>query len=252
MSDTNGKVKIHKNPNRGDNSEHKPYVPQYQIYGIQPSEYGATSSPNMQIAKPSTHNPREGRMPALRQPYAEATESPIGTGPVPNVGNNMEHTWSSVDGEIIDDLTGETVNPDQMIDNNEFLTDQAFGFQAGVMANEIQQNNKGKILIENESIYDDSSNQSVIQSVIENNSNYVVSSNIEAEELMPIVANLADNSFLLIVSGVPVCSGPKEEIEEQARAIVFGEHDLCDGHPVEIDDIIILKRVKIKVGLFLD
>jgi hypothetical protein len=51
---------------------------------------------------------------------------------------------------------------------------------------------------------------------------------------------------------VPLCSGPKEEIEDQARALVFGEHEMCDGNPVPVDDIVILKRVKVKVGLFLE
>ena len=197
MSETNGKIKVYKNLNRNDNTDYKPYIPQYQVHGIQPNEHHGASSPNMQMANPSPHNPREGKRQSLRQPYAEITKSPIGKGPVPNVGNNMEHTWSSVDGEVVDDLTGETVGIAEMIDNNEFVTDQAFGFQSGISAGDIQPNNQGKVLIEAEPTYDDLDKLSP-------NNNYPSSDDTEA--LMPIVANLADDSFLLIVAGVPVAS----------------------------------------------
>ena len=36
MSDTDGKVKTYKNPERGKPAEYKPYVPQYQVEGVEP------------------------------------------------------------------------------------------------------------------------------------------------------------------------------------------------------------------------
>jgi hypothetical protein len=241
---TDGKTKIYTNPNRNRPVDYKPYVPQHQVHGIEPQEYkGAILPGNVKIAGPSPDNPRLKRAP-LRQPYAETTISPIGRGrgPVPNVGNNMEHTWSSVDGEIVDDLTGELnstpFDPNkEMIDNNDFVSDQAFGFQNGINADDIQpQFNQGQVVIEGlPEQFAAPPHQSV-----------------SADDLLSVVSDLEDNLFLLIVTGIPVCSGPKEEIEDQARALVFGEHEMCDGNPIPIDDIIIIKRIKVKVGLFLE
>ena len=240
MSDTDGKVKLIKNPERDNPTPYKPYVPQYQVHGVEPSEYrGAVVPGGVQIARPSalpSDNPRARRAP-VRQPYAETTTSPIGRGrgPIPNVGNNMEQTWSSVDGEIIDDLTGEGVDPNQqMVDNNDYVTDTAFGFQNGPTAADIRPGFEAypATMIEREV--------------------HASRHPADPEDLLPVLTALDDDAYLLIVSGVPVCSGPKEEIEDQARALVFGEHEMCDGNPVPVDDIIILKRVKVKVGLFLE
>lgn len=234
MPDNDGKIKVYHNPNRTRMEVTKPYVPEYQVHGIEPSEYrGAIVPGNLKIAKPSADNPRLKRVP-LRQPYATAASSPIGRGrgPVPNVGNNMEHTWSNVDGEVIDDLSDETIDSNtQMVDNNDFVSDQAFGFQNGVDASNIQpQFTMGNVVIESSKIQ----------------------SQEEAGDLLSVVSDLSPDSFLLLVDGVPVCSGPKEEIEEQARAFLYGEVDVCDGNPTPIDDILVLKRVRMKVGLFLE
>ncbi len=238
MSDTDGKVKLIKNPDRNKPSAYKPYVPQYQVHGVEPQEYhGGAVVPGQQMARPTalpTDNPRARRAP-VRQPYAEVSPSPVGRGPVPNVGNNMEHTWSSVDGEIIDDLTGHDLDQNQqMIDNNDYVTDTAFGFQNGPTASDIRPNYQAfpPRAIEQEI---EASHQPA-----------------DPDDLLPVLVGLDDDSYLLIVAGVPLCSGPKDEIEDQARALFYGEHELSDGNPVPIDDIIILKRVKVKVGLFLE
>ncbi len=268
-NDTDGKVKIYKNPGRNMNADYKPYVPQYQVEGVEPKYHGAVAPGNFTVARPAAlplDNPRAKRS-AIRQPYADVTESPIGRGrgPVPNVGNNMEHTWSSVDGDIVDDLSNdegvEFVDPNQtMIDNNDFVTPQALG---SVELVEHTPSN-GAVFgfhrngINASDIPSPFVPQSVQFEMPEEDTTEKPGSafefNAEARDgdLLFIVADLADETFLLIIDGTPLCSGPKEEIEEQARALVFGEHELCDGNPIPIDDIIILKRVKVKVGLFLE
>lgn len=238
MSDTDGKVKLIKNPDRNKPASYKPYVPQYQVHGKDPQEYqGGAVVPGTKLARPTplpSDNPRARRAP-VRQPYAEATASPIGRGPVPNVGNNMEHTWSSVDGEIVDDLTGEEIDPNQqMIDNNDFVDESAFGFRNGPTAADIRPH------------YNVFPPQAIEQEV------EAIHRPADADDLLPVLTELEEEAYLLIVAGTPVCSGPREEIEDQARALVFGEHEMCDGNPVPVDDIIILKRVKVKVGLFLE
>jgi hypothetical protein len=238
MSDTDGKIKLIKNPDRNKPTAYKPYVPQYQVHGKEPQEYqGGAVAPGHQMTRPTSlpsDNPRSKRVP-LRQPYAEVAPSPIGRGPVPNVGNNMEHTWSSVDGEIIDDLSNPEFDPNQqMIDNNDFVTETALGYQSGPTAADIFPH------------YQAYAPQAIEQEI------EAIHQPADPDDLLPVLTSLDDESYLLIVAGVPVCSGPKTEIEDQARALVFGEHELSDGNPVPIDDIIILKRVKVKVGLFLE
>jgi hypothetical protein len=239
MSDTDGKPKLHKHPDRDKPVTYKPYVPQYQIEGVEPQVYqgGAVVPGGVIITRANelpSDNPRARR--TVRQPYAAATPSPIGRGPVPNVGNNMEHSWSSgVDGEIVDDLDQQEVDPNHpMVDNNDFVTQEALGFRNGLTAADIQPKFE-------------TFPAAVIEKEVQ-----AIRQTTNSEDLMPIVADLDFEAYLLIVAGVPVCSGPKEEIEDQARALVFGEHEICDGNPVPVDDIVILKRVKVKVGLFLE
>lgn len=99
----------------------------------------------------------------------------------------------------------------QVIDNNEFYTAEALG-----ISNDVS---------------DLSGNQS--------------------SNLLDVVQDLEIDSFLLLVRGEPICSGPLEEIEDQTRALIFGEHDLCNGEPIPEEDLIVLKKTRIKVGVFL-
>lgn len=122
----NDKVKFYKNSDRNNLEVRKPYVSQYQILGVEPEEF----IPSTQKKNESPDLHKSGAK--IVQPYAKIIPSPIGRGRglVPNVGNNMEHTWSSVDGEIVNDLTDEFDHIDinhNMIDNNDVVTSQALG-----------------------------------------------------------------------------------------------------------------------------
>src|SRR6202020_218615 len=195
-------------------------------------------------------NPRAKRMP-MRQEYATASVSPVGKDSIPNVGNSMEHSWSSVDGEMGDDLSGQAIDPNHpMIDNNDELTDQALGnqslskpeylpriqvvekqYQSGATASNLQPDYRPATII------------------VDENSGRKPMANKDTDQLSTIVAELEDDSYLLIVAGTPLCSGPLDEIQEQATLFVFGEHSLCEGQPVPLEDIIVIKRVKVKTGL---
>jgi hypothetical protein len=232
----NDKIKTYKSSDRGSPEQPaKPYIPQYQIWGKEPGEFRSAVVPeNTKVATPkaSDDNPR-ARKAAIRQPYAEAAPSPVGRGkgPIPNVGNNVEHTWSSVDGDIVDDLSDDLViDPDHpMIDNNDYVSQLPMG------------------LPEELPMLDEVRNPPPKQFVVAK-----TTTTTSEDDLFPIVSDLEEGAYLLIVSGVPVCSGPVEEIQEQARALVFGEHEMCDGNPIPDDDIVIIKRVPIKIGLFLE
>lgn len=219
-----GKIKLYKNSGRAVASEaHKPYVPQYQLLGVEPEEYKSATLPaGTTVAKSNLDNPRLKR-PMVRQPYAETSQSLIGAGKsvLPNVGNNMEQTWSSVDGDIVDDLS-DFNHSQKIIDNNDYVSDTALGVSE---------------LRRQPQLFEAASSRP---------------SKEGNDDLLSVVQDLEEQSYLLIVNGVSLCSGPLSEIEDQARALVFGEHELCDDNPVPLEDIIILKRVSVKMGLFLE
>jgi hypothetical protein len=229
------KVKIYKNPDRSQPEQRSTYTPQYQVMGVEPGEYKSAIATGMPVAAPApitSDNPRT-RKPGIRQPYADSTDSPIGRGrgPVPNVGNNMEHTWSSVDGEIVDDVSMDQNH--SMIDNNDFVTDTALG-----VVRDFHEQLPNLDEVKNPSLKRFVSPPTIATPPSDDN--------------IPILYNLAEGDYLLIVNGVAVCSGPCNEIQEQARLLVFGEHEMCDGNPIPVNDIIVVKRIPIKVGLFLE
>lgn len=229
---TDEKVKIYKNPERNKQAGVKPYIPQYQLKGVEPEVYNSPMAPGNVTHSRATDslpktNPRASRS-MVRQPYAEAVPSPIGVGkgPIPNVGNNMEQTWSSVDGELIDDISEEMLGQ-PMIDNNDYVSEAALGLPEKEESTDDVDNTK-KFLTKDE-----------LQSVIQN------------EEALNF-SQLKEDEYVLIVDGSVVCSGDLENVQDLTRAMVFGENELWPNEPVSIDDIIILKRVKLKVGLFLE
>jgi len=205
------KSKVHffrnKERNKGEESLNETYIPQYKSLGIQPNEYKSSVVPaNTPKVTPSPVNPREKRS-LVRQPYASINTAKIGAGSnvLPNVGNNVEQSWSSLDGEVIDDLQLDPSH--QMIDNNDFVNTDSLNFTP---SQEFEHSN--------------------------------------SEELLDIINELQQGSYLLFVKNVPICSGPKEEIEDQVQALVFGTHELCDGESIDEENVVVLKKVQIKVG----
>lgn len=272
---SNGKTKIYKNPGRNQPAPvFKPYVPQYVMHDIEPEEFKSAVVPTgYPVAKPSVDNPRLPR-PPIRQAYAATVPSPVGRGkgPIPNVGNNIEHTWSGVDGDIVDDLSGQEIDPNQsMVDNNEYISNEALGLPPSSedmpQLDEVVTPQPKKFMTNQEltklkTDYDGSMTINTSSKVtveagevfFEGTANPPALGDIEVDSvdsLLAVVNDLEEDSYLLIVNDVPVCSGPLEEIQNQATAMVFGEHELCEGQPVDVEDIVVLKRVCLKVGLFL-
>jgi len=229
---TKGKVKVYKNPARNKPDAFKPYVPQYQVRGVEPQEYKSPLAPGYQseIAKPSTDNPRQPR-PVIRQPYAEAVTSPIGRGRglLPNVGNNMEQTWSSVDGEIVDDLVEAPPDETPMVDNNEYVSNEALGLQPG-----------SPLVVE----YDEDDS--------EDDPEEIEYSTELGSLLYQTLSHMDGGDYLLLIKGNVIEVGPLEHIQEVTRLLVFGEHEQYQGNPVPVDDILVIKKAKIEVGVFLE
>jgi hypothetical protein len=220
-------VKIYKNPARKSPDLLKKYTPQYQNLGIEPTTFNSSLSATQRVslAKPSMpeqdDNPRT-RRPNIRQPYAETTASPIGRGrgPLPNVGNNIEQTWSSVDGELVDDVF-ETNQP--MIDNNDYVTEEALGQQ--------ETNYEKVVSFLSEDQLQDAVGQDYMSSILD---------------------QLQEDEYLLFVDKEPVCSGTLAQVQDELRSLIFGEHPAFPNRSMSPDDIVVIKRVKLKVGVFLE
>ena len=231
MSDE--KIKVYKNKERNAPESHKSYIPQYQLMGVEPDEIKSAVVPEVRVSNqpPTNDNPRTRRL-GIRQPYANPMSMDLNKGPVPNVGNNMEHSWSSVDGEIVDDLTDdhEIMSNRPIVDNNDYVSDEALGLPRSPSREELPS----------------------LDEMIHPPVKRFVEESIDADDINDVISKLTEGDYLLMIGGVSVCSGPAEEIEEQARLLVFGEHELCDGNPIPVDDIIVIKRVPIKIGLFLE
>jgi hypothetical protein len=238
-------AKFYRNKLRNDPEQpQERYVPNYQLMGIDPEELRSAQAGEVQ--SPAA---RGGARPLpvrihryVNQPYAETVESPIGPGnPVPNVGNNMEHTWASVDGEIVDDLDTDPNASAGFIDNNDYVTEKAltepsFGNNVRNRSPFIQQALSHIDLFEEE--------KTPLAAP-------VFPAPPSDENLFSVVNELEPDSYLLLVGGNAICSGPLQEIEEETSALVLGNHELFDGTPVPEEKIIVLKKVKVKVGVFL-
>lgn len=249
MSTNNGKVKVYKNPARSRPDAQKAYVPQYQLMGVEPEQYKSplvpvtSGSPKISVAQTPQNedNPRT-RRPQIRQPYAEAVVSPIGRGrgPLPNVGNNIEQTWSSVDGEIVDDVSHLSVEKDHpMVDNNDFVSDEALGMSGAEFIPEVEDEGVNEILAEPPPPPKIVTEEEFKEA-------------LKNEYFSEILSQLAEGDYLLLVHGEALCSGPLDIIQEEARNLVFGEHKNYPDSPISVDDIVIIKKVTIKVGVFLE
>jgi hypothetical protein len=91
--------------------------------------------------------------------------------------------------------------------------------------------------------------------MIDNNDFVEDQSNSQEEYIMVEDAsqlNVEYNEYVLMVNGEIISTGALDPIQEEVRALVFGEHPLTQNQAVDPDNIVVLKRIKIKVGVFLE
>jgi hypothetical protein len=203
------KIKFYKNAERNVDSPYNPYVPQYQVLGVEPEQWKGSAVPNnTPLAVPNQDNPRIKNI-SLRNTIS----TNVINNTLPNVGNNLDQAWSSLDGEIIDDF--EEIDHSKMIDNNDYISSANF-------------------------------------EIAEQNGSSTSSHSVPEDSITNTIHNLKSGDYLLLVNDVIICSGDSEYIQKQACDLVFGEHELCEGNPIALEDISIIKKVNIKVGLFLE
>lgn len=234
---SNRNVKLYKNPDREKPETMKRYVPQYQLMGVDPEEYhSATVPPGTLMSRNASQlpptNPRAPRSP-IRQPYAVPTPSLVGRGrgPVPNIGNNLEHTWSAVDGEIVDDIS-ESFNDHQLIDNNDFVSESVFDLNS--------QNNLDLSLGRSQSFM----TEEELKNALTQDATVDIEGALSGYKI-------SDDELILMVKNTVFEIGDVSTIEKTVRSLIFGEHPICAGIAVSAEDLLVLKSVPIKIGVFL-
>lgn len=191
------------------------YVPNYKKMNITPIGTPMLGVGQFVVSRGSTSNPRERAVPQTRAiPFAKVVVEdgfPIGAGPVPNVGNNIEHTWAGVDSDVVDDIgLDELDESTPMIDNNDYID---IGEPPPVPEYE-----------EDMSAY------------------HSMNALIDTKNL---------SEYSLLIFGEFYSSGTLEEIQKEVTDILYNQHVLSKHASITIDDLTVLKKMPIKFGIFI-
>ena len=229
MTDT----KFYPNPQRAKaiakEAQYKPYVPQYQLRGLEPEDFASTQekkkfntkfnallvkgTPNMAASNPVYRSQDISE----NVPFAEI-EAPYEPIDMPNVGNNVESTWAGLSTSVIDDIgLGEYKGTKKMIDNNDYVDVDSV---AQPMDQELPKPPQKP-------------------------------QTIAVDIAMPSNTELEEDEYVLAIEDAVIATGSLAHIEEEVRQLVFGEHQLCDGQAIPVENLIVLKRLKIKLGVFI-
>ena len=135
---------------------------------------------------------------------------------LPNVGNNSEVVWAGMDAMLMDE-EGNVVDQDDLDDQK-------------VIDNNWEQNFRPPIQI--------------LEEVGDEMETMTVS---DTSQL-----NVGYDEFVLVVYGEIITTGTLDEIQQEVRTLVLGGHSATAGEPIEVNEIVLLKRVSVKVGVFID
>lgn len=197
-------TKVIKNPNRHKVDDIKPYVPNYRKLNIEPAVVDFDNSNNdpIDMVQGGTTDDNNPRLKTLIAPENNS---------VPNVGNNIEHTWAGVDGEIID--YAEIDMDHEMIDNNDYVT------------------------VPNDHV-----------TVPDELKNFL--SKEELDKLTNSCFNfssLDEDTYILLIDNNVVLTGDLDVVQNEIRKLLMPK----EGLPIS-GDITVLKKVKVKIGIFLE
>lgn len=209
------KEKIYRNPERGNDKPPAPYKPQYKIYGREPVMAGESNPPF--VAKVVSPPKNIGN----NVPFAETTSPTFEHGKLPNVGNNVENTWAGMDSiSMEEDQETEMSNDHSMIDNNDFV--------------EIPKSNSPIL-----------NRMNKVEQLLRQSSEKQ-----EQYSFNKILSSLKSDDYILLIKGQVFAIGPLAPIQEEVSSLVFDEK--LSAMNATMDDVVVLKNVHIKVGVFLE
>lgn len=101
----NNRVKFYKNPARKEKEVFQPYIPQYQLRGVEPEDMVSSTIVGTPVVIPKVEQDNVSFDSSHRRGFAA------------NINDPLAETWSGIDGDIIEDID---LNQ-QMIDNNDMV-----------------------------------------------------------------------------------------------------------------------------------
>lgn len=258
MSD-NKKTFYQRNPARQEKEHRAPYRPQWEEMEVEPV-------PFPQFRVPATKN--------QSVPSMIFGQTKRGIPTPPNVGSiDTFQNFSPGQPEereiMVPDFSqgfrGQQIDPNaSMIDNNDFLSDAAMR-QEGDWERESPRfhPNQGQVRVvdvpdvqSSDKDFDASSRMvregKLPVEIPQRRTKVVSGGKNEMDDALFILNSLDPDQFFLFVKGKPLCSAPLKEIEEEINALIFGNHSLFEGERVEQEEILVVKKVPLKVGVFLD
>jgi hypothetical protein len=119
-----------------------------------------------------------------------------------------------------------------MIDNNDFVTESALGLD--------MEDNVDLSLGQGQSF--------MTEKELKNALNQEHVSNVETALSG---YKFSDDEVILMIKNVVFAIGDMTIIEKTVRELIFGEHPMCAGTPILVEDLLVFKNVPIKIGVFL-
>ncbi len=194
-------------------------TPNYKKLNVKPTDMVPGGGVQFVVSQGSKQNPRERAVPKTRTvPFAEIITDdsfPIGVGPVPNIGNNIEHTWAGVDHDIIDDIGLDANTP--MIDNNDYVD------------------------------LGDDPPPTRVEGVYQQQ----LDEDLQAYYCMNAVDTKNLDEYSLMIFGEFHSSGSLESIQKEVSDLLYNQHPISKNINITLDDITVLKKMSIKFGVFI-
>ena len=229
------------------------YIPQYKEHGVEPIHMPAREVPpgtKLPFASQFSNQRREAATAAVagysNVPYASPVAHANPFTHIPNIGNNVD--WAAQIDSARDweeDTSLDLNHP--MIDNNfndpnnwsavpAMLPQPPSGF-APYKAEEAPTRPPLRI---------DPANAQTRTRVFKNK-NYFEPPRPETTQ----ASNPAVDEYVLMVMGEVIATGNLNDVQAQVSSLVLQEHPLSRDSAIPIDDIVVLKRMKIVAGVFI-
>lgn len=208
------KIKLYKNSKRNNQQQNKPtpYVPQYKSIGIEPNQVNFGESQANILIIKNAENESNTR----KRPLAIA--QPYATLEESSIKPISPGEFPNVGNNIEQVWLGvDHIMDGDNLDPNHEMIDNNFMDEDVV---EPEQDSKNNILEHNVNL---------------NESN-----------------NSDNKDYILIYNNKIFAIDDLTNIQELASQMVFGEHEICNNGPISVKDILVLKKVKLKIGLFLE
>lgn len=192
-------------------------------------------------------NPNRGKQPSLAEQqepnYVRLDKEPIMMGKrvvpptkkPPAQPTQPQETVSMVDDQIVDEDGNVTESKQgHWIDNNDIVFPEATPF---VKQNPAKEKRRARF-------------DNIVVEAVKHTDEKQSSSHEEYEA--PILGQPRVGEYILMVYGKIIDTGSLRQIEGVVQAILYGENEQFIGQSVQAEDIVVLKRVNVQVGIFVD